>query len=58
VTEPTDETRLVVLADLLAALPEVGRRELIADLSASDRVAVARLLIGSGEQTSSPREGQ
>jgi hypothetical protein len=45
-TEPTDETRLAVLADLLAALPEVDRRELIADLPTSDRVAIARLLIG------------
>jgi hypothetical protein len=45
-TEPTDEARLAVLADLLAALPEVDRRELIADLPASDRVAIARLLIG------------
>jgi hypothetical protein len=45
-TEPTDETRLAVLAELLTDLPEVDRRELIADLPASDRVAIARLLIG------------
>ena len=45
-TKPTDETRLVVLAELLADLPEVDRRELIADLPASDRVAIARLLMG------------
>jgi hypothetical protein len=36
----------VVLAELLAYLPEVDRRELIADLPTSDRVAIARLLIG------------
>jgi hypothetical protein len=40
-TEPTDETRLAVLAELLAGLPEVDRRELIADLSPADRVAIA-----------------
>ena len=57
-TEPTDETRLAMLVDLLAALPEADRRELIADLSPADRVAIARRLIGSGEQTASPREGQ
>jgi hypothetical protein len=57
-TEPTDETRLVVLAELLADLPEVDRRELIADLSPADRVAIARRLIASGEQTANPREGQ
>jgi hypothetical protein len=45
-TEPTDEARLMVLAELLADLPEVDRRELIADLPTSDRVAIARLLIG------------
>jgi hypothetical protein len=45
-TKPTDETRLAVLADLLTALSEVDRRELIADLPTSDRVAIARLLIG------------
>jgi hypothetical protein len=45
-TEPTDETRLAVLLDLLAALPETDRRELIADLPTSDRVAIARLLMG------------
>jgi hypothetical protein len=44
-TEPTDETRLAMLAELLAALPEVDRRELIADLPTSDRVAIARRLI-------------
>jgi hypothetical protein len=58
VTEPTDETWLVVLAELLADLPEADRRELIADLPASDRVAIARRLIGSGEQKANPREGQ
>ena len=57
-TEPTDETRLAMLADLLADMPKVDRRELIADLSPADRVAIARRLIGSGEQTASPREGQ
>ena len=57
-TEPTDETRRVVLAELLADLPEADRRELIADLSPADRVAIARRLIGSGEQTANPREGQ
>jgi hypothetical protein len=57
-TEPTDEARLMVLAELLADLPEVERRELIADLSPADRVAIARRLIGSREQTASPREGQ
>ena len=57
-TEPTDETRLAVLTDLLADLPEADRRELIADLRPADRVAIARRLIGSGEQTASPREGQ
>ena len=45
-TEPTDETRLAVLVDLLAALPEADRRQLIADLPTADRVAIARLLIG------------
>ena len=50
-TKPADETRLAVLADLLADLPEVDRRELIADLSPADRVAIARRLIGSVEQT-------
>ena len=44
-TEPTDETRLAVLADLLAALPEADRRSLIADLRPADRVAIARKLI-------------
>ena len=58
VTEPTAETRLALLADLLAGLPEVGRRELIADLSPADRVAIARQLIGSGEQTANTSEGQ
>ena len=55
-TEPTDETRLVVLAELLADLPEVDRRELIADLPASDRVAIPRRLIGTREQKANPRE--
>jgi hypothetical protein len=44
-TEPTDETRLAVLADLLAALPQADRRSLIADLPPADRVAIARKLI-------------
>jgi hypothetical protein len=44
-TEPTDETRLAVLADLLAALPETDRRSLIADLRPADRVAIARIFI-------------
>ena len=44
-TEPIDETRLAVLVDLLAALPETDRRSLIADLSTADRVAIARKLI-------------
>jgi hypothetical protein len=57
-TEPTDETRLAILTELLANLPEVDRRELIADLPASDRVAIARQLIGSGEQAANPSEGQ
>ena len=57
-TEPTDETRLAMLVDLLAALPEADRRELIADLPASDRVAIARRLIGSGEQTANTSEGK
>jgi len=37
-TEPTDETRLAMLADLLAALP-------VADLPPADRVAIARKLM-------------
>ncbi len=45
-TEPTNETWLTLLADLLAALPEADWRELIADLPTADRVAIARLLIG------------
>lgn len=44
-TEPTDETRLAFLAELLAALPGTDRRSLIADLSPADRVAIARKLI-------------
>ena len=40
-----DEIRLAVLTDLLADLPETDRRELIADLTAADRVTIARLLI-------------
>ena len=44
-TEPTDETRLAMLADLLAALPETDRRSLIADLPPADRVAIARKLM-------------
>ena len=57
-TEPTDETRLAMLVDLLAHLPETDRRSLIADLPPADRVAIARRLIGSGEQTANTSEGQ
>ena len=57
-TEPTNETRLAMLVDLLAAIPEIDRRSLIADLSTADRVAIARRLIGSGEQTANTSEGQ
>ena len=56
--EPTGETRLAVLAELLTDLPEADRRELIADLSPADRVAIARRLIGSGEQTANTSEGE
>ena len=57
-TKPTHEIRLAILTDLLANLPETDRRELIADLPTSDRVAIARRLIGTGEQTANPREYQ
>jgi len=45
-TQPTpDNTRLAVLADLLADLPETERQILIADLPTADRVTIARILI-------------
>jgi len=40
------DNRLSVIADLLADLPETERREVIAELSAGDRVTIARMLIG------------
>jgi len=43
---PNPADRLAVIADLLADLPEQQRREVIADLPAGDRAAIARLLIG------------
>ena len=42
---PNQAGKLEVIADLLADLPEAERRDVIADLSPADRVAVARLLI-------------
>ena len=47
-----------MLTDLLANLPETDRRELIADLSPADRVAITRRLIVTGEQTANPSKGQ
>ena len=37
-----------MIADLLADLSEAERREVITDLSRTDRAAIARLLIGKG----------
>ena len=37
--------KLGVIADLLVDLPEAERRDVISDLSPTDRVAIARLLI-------------
>ena len=42
----TQADRLVVIADLLAELPQAERREVIAGLPPTDRAAIARLLIG------------
>jgi len=42
----SDTDRLAVIADLLADLPQAGRREVIAQLPRADRAAIARLLIG------------
>ena len=43
--EPHDAEHLAAIADLLADLPQTERREVIAELVPSDRVAIARLLI-------------
>jgi hypothetical protein len=40
------DSRLAVLADLLADLPGPQRREVIASLPAADRVAIAKLIAG------------
>ena len=45
-----DTTRLAVIADLLADLPDAERRDVISELSPADRVSIARLLIGYDRQ--------
>ena len=42
----SEPDRLAVIADLLADLPEADRREVIAELTPADRMAIARRLIG------------
>ena len=44
-TKPPEEPRLAILADLLADLPEADRREVTADLTPAQRVALAKLLL-------------
>lgn len=46
-TTASATTRLAVLADLLADLPAPERREVIASLPPTDRVAIARLIAGA-----------
>jgi hypothetical protein len=46
-----DSDRLAVVADLLADLPQIERRAVIADLAPTDRVTIAGLLI-NGQNSS------
>ena len=46
--DAADTTRLAVIADLLADLPEAERCEVIAELAPTERVEIARLLIARG----------